>query len=301
MKTVVDNLDDPFRVVEIQGTDLKNDPARLTDEAKAMALGGGRRLVRIKNVSDAITRIMSDHLEFVDSEDALIIIESGELGPRSSLRKFFEKSKNAAAIACYSDNARNLPLIINETLKAHGLKPTQEAMDYLVNNLGSDRSITRGELEKLALYMGAPGPVELVDAMTTIDDNAATVMDDITLAAGCGDQTRLDRALFRALEGGIQPVQILRAAARHFLRLHQASGMVATGTSHDIAMKSLRPQVMFMQVDSFRTQLQCWSSAHLTDALDLLVDAEMDCKTTGMPSEAICGRALMRIAQAARR
>jgi hypothetical protein len=31
-----------------------------------------------------------------------------------------------------------------------------------------------------------------------------------------------------------------------------------------------------------------------------LMAAEMDCKTTGMPIEAVCGRALMRIAQAAR-
>ncbi len=301
VKTVVDTPDDPFRVVEITGADLKSDPARLADEAQAMALGGGRRLIRLRDVGDAITKTIGAYLETANIGDALIVIEGGELGPRSSLRKLFDKSKTAASIACYGDDARSLPMVINETLAAHGLKPSRDALAYLLSNLGSDRSVTRGELEKLALYMGAPGPVELTDAMATIDDNAATAMDDISLAAGYGDQAKLDKALIRALGAGIHPVQILRAAARHFLRLHQAAGMVAVGKNTDIAMKSLKPPVMFMQVDSFRTQLQRWHPARLSEALDLLVVAEMDCKTTGTPIEAVCGRALMRIAQAAQR
>ena len=300
LKTIVDTPDDPFRVVEITGANLKNDPARLADEAKAMALGGGRRLIRLRDVSDAITKTITAYLETAGVGDALIVIEGGELGPRSSLRKLFEKAKNAASIACFGDDARSLPMVINETLMAHGLKPSRDALAYLLSNLGSDRSVTRSELEKLALYMGAPGPIELGDAMATINDNAATAMDDITLAAGYGDQAKLDKALIRALGEGIHPVQILRAAARHFLRLHQAAGMVATGDNPDMAMKSLKPPVMFMQVDSFRTQLQRWRPARLSDAIDLLVVAEMECKTTGMPIEAVCGRALMRIAQAAR-
>lgn len=301
VKTVVDAPDDPFRVVEITGADLKSDPARLTDEAQAMALGGGRRLIRLRDVSDAITKTIGAYLETPNIGDTLIVIEGGELGPRSSLRKLFDKSKTAASIACYGDDARSLPMVINETLTAHGLTPSRDALAYLLSNLGSDRSVTRCELEKLALYMGAPGPIELADAMATIDDNAATAMDDISLAAGYGDQAKLDKALIRALEAGIHPVQILRAAARHFLRLHQAAGMVAVGKNTDIAMKSLKPPVMFMQVDSFRKQLQRWHPARLSEALDLLMVAEIDCKTTGMPIEAVCGRALMRIAQAAQR
>lgn len=299
-KTAVDTPDDPFRVVEITGADLKNDPARLVDEAQALALGGGRRLIRLRDASDATTKTIAAYLETAAVEDALIIVDGGELGPRSSLRKLFENAKNGASIACYNDDARSLPMVINKVLSTHGLKPSRDAMAYLISNLGSDRFVTKGELEKLALYIGAPGPVELDDAMAVIGDNAATAMDDITLAAGYGDQAKLDKALIRALEDGIHPVHILRAVARHFLRLHQVAGMIAAGKNPDIAMKSLKPPVIFMQVDSFKTQLKRWRPARLSDALDLLVLAEMDCKTTGTPIVSVCGRALMRIAQAAR-
>jgi DNA polymerase III subunit delta len=298
---VVDTPDDPFRVVELSGSDLKSDPARLNDEAQALAFGGGRRLVRLRDVSDAATKTIDAYLKEANSSDALIVIEAGELGPRSSLRKLFEKAKNAAAVACYADDSRNLARIISETLNAHGLKASHDAMAYLAGNLGSDRSVTRGELEKLALYMGGPGTVDLGDAQAAIGDNGATALDDITLAAGSGDQIKLDKSLVRALSEGVHPVQILRAAARHFLRLHQAAGLMQDGKNADTAMKSLKPPVMFMQADRFRAQLQRWRPSRLNDALDLLAEAEMDCKTTGMPVEAVCGRALMRIAQAAKR
>jgi len=298
--SIVATPDDPFRIVEMTGANLKSDPSCLIDEAQAMAFGGGRRIIRLRDASDAASKVVDGLLKVATASDALIIIEANELGPRSSLRKLCETTKNAASIACYGDDVGSLARVIGETLGAHGLKPSRDAMAYLAASLGSDRSVTRSELEKLALYMGAPGTVELADAQAAIGDNAASALDDICLSAGSGDRAGLDKALARALGEGSHPVQILRTVARHFLRLHLAAGLVASGKNPDQAMKSLKPPVMFMQADRFRIQLQRWRPSRLSDALDLLSEAEMDCKTTGMPVEAVCGRVLMRIAQAAR-
>lgn len=299
--SVVGAGDDPFRIIELTGASLKADPARLLDEARAVAFGGGRKLIRVRGASDAVSKILAAYLELATASDALLVLEAAELGPRSSLRKLCEGAENAASIACYVDDSGSLARVIGATLGAHGLKPSGDAMAYLVGNLGSDRGVTRGELEKLALYMGGPGAVELADARAVIGDSAASALDDISLFTGSGDRAGLDKALANALGEGTHPVQILRAAARHFLRLHLAAGLVAGGSNPDQAMKSLRPPVMFMQADRFRVQLQRWRPSRLSDALDLLGVAEMDCKTTGMPADAVCGRALMRIAQAARR
>ncbi len=301
-KGVVEHMDDPFRVVEMSPADLKGDPARLSDEALALALGGGRRLIRVREASDSLSKTVTALLDGVDfAETALIVLEAGELGPRSTLRLLFEKHKKAAAIACYGDEGAGLRRVIADTLSAHGLKPSPDAMAFLMENLGSDRSVTRGELEKLALYMGRPGEVTFDDAAACIGDSAASTLDDVCYGAASGDQARLDRALVRAFNEGLHAVPILRAAARHFLRLHQAAGLVQGGKNADQAMKSLRPPVIFIHADGFREQIRRWSPGRLASALDMLTSAELDCKTTGMPAPAICGRTLMRIAQAARR
>jgi len=299
-KGVVEDLNDPFRVVDISTPDIKGDPARLIDEATALSLGGGRRLIRIRDAGDAIAPFFEDFLDTY-AGDTLVVLESGELSPRSSLRKLFEKSKKAAAVACYADDGRNLGRVIRDTLNTHGIQVSNDAMSYLMGNLGSDRSVTRGELDKLALYIGDNGMVELEDAISCIGDSSMTTMDDICYAAASGNQKELDKALNRALSEGIHAVGILRAAARHFMRLHQGLGLMEEGKSADQAMKSLRPPVIFMHADQFGNQLRRWKPNLMSQALEILIDAEIDCKTTGMPAEAVCGRALMRVAQAARK
>src|SRR5262249_38145176 len=47
-RRVVSDLSDPFRVAEFAGSALADDPARLADEAAAIAMIGGRRVVRVR-------------------------------------------------------------------------------------------------------------------------------------------------------------------------------------------------------------------------------------------------------------
>jgi len=66
-------------------------------------------------------------------------------------------------------------------------------------------------------------------------------------------------------------------------------------------MKTLRPPVFFKRAASFRGQLQAWNVARLAGALESLTDAEIACKTTGVPAEASCRRTLLAIARRAAR
>jgi len=302
-RAVAGSTDDPFRVVRIAADAIKADPARLSDEARAMALGGGRRVVRVDGAGDALTLAMRSLFDDPDfgPDDALIVVDAGALAARSSLRKLFEGEATAAAVACYADDARDIARLIGETLGGHGIEVSRDAAAYLAAHLGGDRAVSRGELKKLALYMGGAGTVELADAIASVGDSAATALDDACFAAAGGDYGGLDKALARAVAEGVHGVAILRAAGRHVMRLHQAAGIMSEGKSADQAVRALRPPVIFFQVERFRAQLSRWSPGTLSRALDVLIEAEIDCKTTGMPADAVTGRALMRIAQMARR
>ena len=297
---VVENVRDPFLVVELIGASLRGDPARLADEAAALTFTGGRRVVRVRDATDGVTSVFKDF--FAESRDgAFVVVEAGQLGSRSSLRRLFESAANAAAIPCYADDARSLGEVIVETLERHGLSAPADVLAYLADNLGADRMMTRNELEKVALYKGEPGALTLRDVMACVGDGAATSLDAVALAAASGDGPDLDRAMRRAFMEGVSPVAVLRAAARHFLRLHLASGLMAQGQSLDQAMAALKPRVIYPVAERFRSQLRRWPAERLARALDILTEAELECKSTGRPPEVMCGRALMRIAQAAPR
>ena len=300
---IVDDLSDPFRAADLGVAMLKDEPTRLFDEMAAMSLTGGRRLVRLRPAGNAQSATIQSVLDdpAITAEGSFLVVEAGSLGPRDSLRKLFESHDRGVAIACYLDDGRALETLIQQTLKANGLDVEPSAMAYLCENLGTDRQITRSELEKLALFKGKNGgAVTLAEAEANVGDGAPLARDDVALATASGDQGALDHALVKCRIAGEQPIAILRAVIRHLQRLHLISLKAATGDDIGRLIKSHRPPIFFKHQPIIQRQVGYWRPQRLAQALAILTEAEFDCKTTGLPAEAICGRALIRIANAAR-
>jgi DNA polymerase-3 subunit delta len=298
-KSVVPDLSDPFRVADLDDGVLDTDPARLADEAQALSMTGGRRVVRVRGATNNHTRIFEAVLE-QPVGDALIVAEGGDLNKSSSLRKLFAEAGNAAAIACYPDTARDLAEVVRNALKAENISIGADALDDAVSRLGSDRGVTRRELDKLILYARGQKKIEREDIRAIMGDEAEARTEEICDAAGEGDFRKLDVALERSWVAETSPVAVVRAAMGHFQRLAQAVAEKNRGDSLDNAMRKLRPPVHFSRVSSFKAQASRWTEPKLLAALDMLLETEALCKTTGVPAQAACGRALLNVAAMAR-
>lgn len=304
---------DPFRLVELSPAMLKDDPVRLADEMASLSLTGGTRVVRLRDAGDAAAAPCGRALEAAAGGSALLVAEAGDLAKRSTLRCLFEAAGNAVAIPCYADDEASLQGLAAGMLAEAGLTLDPDASAYLAANLGGDRAMSRGEIEKLILYVGgteggtgrrrggASRTVGLDEVAACIGDSREASLDAVVMAAAGGDAASLDRALDLAYASGMHPVSVIRAAARHVQRLHLAASLMASGKSAPEAMAALRPPVFYKLQDAFRAQLRAWPAPRLARALSLLTDAEIDCKVTGAPAEALCARALWQIATAARR
>ncbi len=288
---------DPFRVVDLDAAEIRAEPARLTDEAAAIAMTGGRRAIRVRGASDGLAKATEAALKV--PADSLMIFEAGELPPRSALRKLFEKEKSAVAIGCYGDSGQALEQVIRQTLAQFEVEAEADAIAYLCDRLGADRMMTRLEVEKLALFAGRGGAVGLADAVACVGDNAGLSLDDALFAAGGGDTAALERALDEAMAGGAAPISVLRGAMRHFQRLQLALVHKDAGASDSEAMSQLRPPVFFRVADRFRVEMQRWSLTRTSKALEALVDAEESCKSAGAPVQEICRDVLLRLGRAA--
>ncbi|MEQ1888678.1 MAG: DNA polymerase III subunit delta [Alphaproteobacteria bacterium] len=406
---IVDDLSDPFRISNLSAADLKDDPARLPDEAAAIAMTGGRRVVRLRGAADGQ---IEGFATFLDQPigDTLIIAEAGELARTSKLRKLFESHPACAIAACYEDSTADLAALVTGHLRQHGLTINSDARDYLLQCLGADRMATRQELEKLVLYMGPPGipglsddgtgvcdvtgpkgvpgvidtidvsggfatadindgygfrlgadipdtnaaydvfdapdiddvqegdgiravagisgasvcfdtsegmairdtndtqdtayrqdsAVSLADVMACIGDSASQGLDGICEAVSLGDLAGLDSQMVRAVEAALSSVAILRSASNHLLRLQLIISSIGKGLTIDSAMRGLRPPVHFSRVQSFQRQARLWNAPRLARALDLLLQAEAACKSTGAPEFSLCSLAMIQVARIAR-
>ncbi|HRW30470.1 MAG TPA: DNA polymerase III subunit delta [Emcibacteraceae bacterium] len=304
-KQVVADLQDPFLVANIDPDNLKNDPGILADEAAAISMMGGRRVIRVEGATENAAKAAENFLANPVG-DGLVVISAGNLRPTSGLRKLFEKAKNAAALPCYEDNQATIDALIHAVMRENGLTINADAAAFLQMNLGSDRLVSRSELNKLALYMGPIGKrssdqVTFEDVLACVGDSGALTIDTITSATISGDLRVLDDSLFKAFNRGESPISVLRSLLRKIQRMHLARGYMDQGMSADQAMGKLIPRVFAMEAQRFKADLSKWTTTRLASAMAITSEAEAACKTTGMPVEAICARACLRIANAARR
>jgi DNA polymerase-3 subunit delta len=298
-RAVAGDLGDPFRLTELTPAALREEPTRLADEAAALSLGGGRRVVRLREAGDGQTARLADAL--AGGGGALIVAEAGDLGTKSTLRKLFEAAPRAVAIGCYPEEGADLGRFITGELKRQGVALTPEALDYLVVQLGEDRALNRAELEKLVLYAGGQAaPLGLSEVAACVGDGAGLAVDELALAVADGDPATVDRALARELADGAAPIGLLRAVSRHFQRLHLAAGLIAGGGGTERALAALRPPVFIRVRDRFARQANRWPPGELAQALDRLLAAEVACKRSGAPDQAILWRTLTEIASRAR-
>jgi DNA polymerase III subunit delta len=298
-KTVCEDLKDPFRVVDISGDVLKGDPARLADEFGAMSMLGGRRLIRVRPAGEESAEAL-ENLAAAAAGDALVVIEGGNLTPRSSLRTLAETETCLAALPCYMDNEAALEGLVESAARARGLGVDPDALDWIVERLGGDRGQSRSEVDKLLLYKEGDGSktVTLGDALAVLGDTAAIGIDNVIAATFDGEVIALDRALDRVFAEGGNPVQLVRALQRHADQLHLVAGHVANGVNLEGAMFKARGLPRGGPVrQRFERHLRTWTLTRLSHVLERLLDAEIQCKSTGLPDETIARRLCLGLAK----
>ena len=293
----VEDASDPFRVCELDGDDIQHNPARLMEEACALSLTGGRRVVRVRGATNGLEETVGNLLK-LPTGDTLMLIEAGELAARSKLRARIERAEDAAAVACYHDDGRELGNVVADELRKHGLRADNDATRLLVSCLGGDRLQTRNEIAKLALYAGAGGHVTVRDVEDAVADSSFLSMDRIAHAVSSGNLDDLDRSLERALANREMPVSILGAVRRHMTQLELFLGLRKRGMAEDRALKSAGSR-HFRNDDALKAAARHWDAGLVRRALDYLIDADIQCRTTGMPDATICRRALSDIARKA--
>ncbi|MEJ0061979.1 MAG: DNA polymerase III subunit delta [Alphaproteobacteria bacterium] len=294
------DLNDPFRVALLQTDDISADPTLLHDEMAAMALGGGRRLVRVAEADDKLAAPLAKLLQDLPQTDSLLVIEAGDLDKRSKLRALAESAASQiAGLACYPEEGDARMRTIAGMLRERGIKIAPDALPRLAELTPPDRLGLVSELEKLSLYAGEAAAISLSDVEAALGDAAAADTDSLVLAVGDGDFAALDRSLRRLMAEAASPVALLRAAQRHFTRVLEVRIRIENGDSAKDAMNKLQPRVFWKYEAQFSRQAQKWSSAKIMRALAALTDAEAKCKRTGMPDAALCQQLFVTLARAA--
>jgi DNA polymerase-3 subunit delta len=276
---------------------LSDNPGRLADEANAIPMFGGRRAISLRvsgnrSIEDALHALLEQ-----PPKDSWVIVIAGELRKSSPLRKLAENAKGVWAVACYADTARDLDRLIDEETKASGVTIAPDARELLKNLIGSDRLLSRAEVQKLCLYaIGSPG-ITADDVRALIGDGGASALDETIDALAAGDSPALDRGYRRLVSSGTPGFVIAGAAQRYFNFLEKARAAVDQGSSPDAAVKSAIPPIYpFARQTAVARQVERWAPARIERALSMLDAAVLDSRRNGNLADAIVGETLHLVA-----
>src|SRR5262245_45803621 len=240
----VDDLNDPFGLVRLDGDELAADPSRLIDEVNTVPLFGGRRAVWIKaggqNFAAAIEAVAG-----APARDCRVIIEAGDLRRGAPVRTVCERAPTIAAIPCYGDSERDLGRLIDDEMRAAGLAIAPDARAALIPLLGGDRQASRNEIRKLALYGRGATRIEVDDVLAVVADASALVLDAIVDAVFAGRAREVETQLTRAQAAGIAPGRIVAAALGQIGQLHRGRLSVDDGTPVDVVVEQTPPKAQF--------------------------------------------------------
>lgn len=288
--------------VAIDGSSLKGDPGRVTDEARSLALFGGRRWILVSGAGDDALEAARLLIAEPQVEHPVVMLGPG-LRTTSKLTQFAVAEPAAMSFACYVPDGANADRMVAGIAREHGLRPTQEAARRLMSASNGDRAIIAREVEKLALYLDAAAdrPRELdEDALDALGAELGDAqMSDVIDAALEGRVRDIARALGRFADSGGAAIPLLRQMVRKLMALAAMRGEVESGKAAAAVVKARH--VHFREVAATVRQVERWKSADIAAAIDRLRRAERAQMASGGAGEILSDVAVTETTRSAAR
>lgn len=285
--------------IDIDGAQLRSDPARLADEAAAMSLFATARHVRVASAGEESLEAFTMLLN-ADRAGNPVVAIAPSVKSSAKIVKLALESPRAMAFACYAPTAADAERLAVTMAGEQGLRPAGGVARRLVDTTGGDRAVMAREIEKLALYLdAAPDRPHDLDHMA-LDAIGADLGDaEMTQAVDAvieGRVADLGEELARLDEAGTSPIPWLRQLVRRLIALAEMRGEIDRGDSVDAVMK--RHRVFFKEEASTAKSLRRWSPTMLATAIQRVRTAERAIMASGNAGGVVAETAVVALSQA---
>jgi DNA polymerase-3 subunit delta len=288
----------------VSGAAVKSDPGLLADEAGAMSLFGGPRLIWVEPAGEEILAGVEALLTAPATESPVVAI-AGAFKKTSALLKLTDGAAQALSYVSYVPEGQDAERMVAEVGRTFGLKIPGPVAARVAASCANDQAVVRQELGKLALYVDASPetPKELdhnaIDAVgADLPEGDFLRVADLALS---GEAQRVADELAMLPPGGAEAIPVLRALQRRLLMLAPARARVDRGETVSGVMTSIDKSLFYKDKSLVSKLLQQWDSRGLATALDRAGKLDRDVMLTPAPALEALGEELLAVARAARR
>ena len=263
--------------IDLDGPTLREDPARLADEAASYSMFGDRRWVRVSGMGEESVPALTALLEAEQAGNPVIAV-AGTLKPTSKLLKLALDHKAAMALISYQPDAREAEQIAIAVAREGGLRLPTELARRIVDLANGDRALMASEVEKLILYLDAApdrpreATAQALDALSA--DNPDTDAAPLVNAVLGGDLKIMHRELLRLSETGTAMASVLRPLLTRAMLLANIRADFDGSGRLEGAVEAAGKAVFWKEKAAVARQVRLWDAQGIGRVVHRLLDAE---------------------------
>lgn len=263
--------------IDLDGATLREDPARLSDEAAAFSMFGDRRWIRVNGMGEESVPALTALLEAEAAGNPVIAV-AGALKPASKLLKLALDHKAAQAFISYQPDAREAEQIAVAIARDGGLRLSPDLARRIVGISGGDRALMAGEIEKLVLYLDAApeqpreATAEALDALSA--ENPETDAVPLVNAVLGGDLKAMHRELGRLAEVGTAMASVIRPLLTRAMLIAGIRADFNRDGRLEAAVEAAGKAVFWKEKGLVSRQVRLWDAAGIARVIHRLAQAE---------------------------
>ena len=222
------------------------------------------KLIIINRASDKIKNILEEIIE-KQIDNLIIIVKSGILEKKSKLRNFFEKEKNAIAIAYYEDGYRELNLIIQKFFFEKKIKISSQSVNILIERSNGNRINLMNELDKISNYLLNKKKIdyEEICKLTNLSENHK--ISDLTDHALANNKLKTLNIINENILTSEDYILILKNFLYKIKRLKKLRKNLEKNKNMESVISSYKPPIFWKERDMIKNQLRIISLEKLNE------------------------------------
>ena len=271
----------------IQDDIIKNED-NFFSELFNISLFEEKKIYIIDNASDKILNILQKIEPKLENQK--IFLFSDLLDKKSKLRNYFEKSKNASAIACYADNEITIKKIILKNLKEfRGL--SSQNINIIIDNSNLERDKLYNELDKIITFFTNKEIVTeklevLLNAKT--NDNFNLLKDE----AINGNKNKTNKLLSETIIEPEKNILYLNIINQRLNKISDVLKLVQS-TNLENAINITKPPIFWKDKATVIEQTKKWDKNKIKNILNKTYSVELEIKSNSVINKNILLKKLL--------
>ena len=272
------NVKQDYEVINFFSDEIKKeDLSRIFIESSTPNIFGSKTFLCFHLNSEKISKEIISIISKETNKDLIVVLKCHQLGPRSSLRSFFEKNNYSISVACYEESESEKKTYINNFLQNEGVKVSESLINLLTNNLSNQRLEIKSELEKIIiLHKSEPEKKFMHNSFSFYQNHLTTTIQRFIFSLASKEKKGFVKNFNKFTDYGSDNIKLITYLLEHFFRLLVIKIKIYEGIDVSSAIKQLRPPIFFKHLPEFRQQLKMFSISELNFVIKKLLISKQE-------------------------